>query len=124
MIEYPPGFPPRARALVERALADAENEFIAASAGAGPVRSASLPGDITYLSMWDKSDRAAVAYAVTVFATVVQASCDAVREGHWPAEKLRMTTEDLLAQLTELAYTHKHSHRDGGLADLRHENGG
>ncbi len=110
MINYPPDFPVSARALVERAISDEEDDFIDASAGADPDQS--LLGDSTYPGMWDTSDRAAVSYVVAVFATVAQASCDAAREGNWPAEKLRTTTVDFLDQLTQLAYAHKHSKRD------------
>jgi hypothetical protein len=112
MINYPLDFPPAARARVERALADAEDQFIAASAGAGPVRSA-LPGDITYVGMWDRSDRAAVCYVLEVLETVVQASCDVAREHSWSADRLRTTTASLVAQLTESTFEHKHSQRDG-----------
>jgi hypothetical protein len=115
MIDYPPDLPAAARGAIERALADAEDEFIAASAGAGPVTTGVL-GEITYPGMWDRSDRAAVSYVLTVFATVVQASCDAAREGHWSAEKLRTTSQELLAQLLGLAYRQKHSQRDRGLS--------
>jgi hypothetical protein len=113
MITTPPDFPAAAHAVIERALADAEDAFIAASAGAGPVRSASVPGDITYLGMWDPSDRAAVLFVLEVFETMVQVSCDAARAGHWPAATLRTTTEGLLVQLTALAYSQKHSKGDG-----------
>ncbi len=118
MINCPPDFPVSARALVERAISDEEDDFIAVSAGGGPVRSALLPGDVTYPGMWDTSDRAAVSYVVAVFATVAQASCDAAREGNWPAEKLRTTTVDFLDQLTQLAYAHKHSKRDRGFGPM------
>jgi len=118
MINYPPDFPAAACAVIEHALADAEDEFIAASAGAGPVRSGSLSGDVTYVGMWDRSDRAAVSFVVDVFGTIVATSCAAARADPWPANQLRATTTNLLTQLTELTYRQKHSKGVGGFGPI------
>ena len=118
MMDYPPNVPDAARAAVERALADAEHEFIVAAAGAGPRRVAMVPGDITWPGMWDQSDRAAVAYVVNVFAVIVEALCAAARKSRWRAEQLRETSATLLSRLTESTYREKHSKGVGGFGPI------
>jgi hypothetical protein len=106
MIRYPPDLSEAARAAIERAIAEAEGVFAAETR---PVRQTLLAGPITYVGMHDSADEAVLFYVLDVFEAIARIACEEAIGDSWPPDRLRMATEDWLAQLIEAAYREKHS---------------